>query len=135
MIANVIATASLLLGILAALMGLWHADVSKAIEEKDPALQGERDTLRGRLTPILWGKAVPLALGAGVIASVFFPRAWTIACNSIALKDKPWRYDDLLAAMVVTEGLILLLALLTLFRAVRLGWKCFRLWLRVKPRP
>lgn len=135
LIANVIATASLLLGIFTALMGLWYADVSKAIDETEPDLQGERDAVRGRLTPDLWGKALPLALGASVIAAVFAPRAWAILCSSYALSGTAWRYDDMMAAMVVTEALIVILAGVSLVRAVRLGAKCWRLWRRVKPRP
>lgn len=135
MIANVIATASLLLGIFTALMGLWYADVSKAIDETEPELQGERDAVRGRLTPVLWGKAVPLALGASVIAAVFFQRAARILCDSIALSGEDWRYDDMMAAMAVTEGLILILAAVTLVRAGRLAAKCLRLRPRTKSRP
>lgn len=134
-VANVISTASLLLGIFTALMGLWYADVSRAIDETEPELQGERDTLRKQLRPVLWGKAVPLAVGASVIAAVFFDRARTIVCDSLALYGKAWRYDDMMAAMVVTEVLIVTLAGVTLFRAGCLGLKFLRLWRRVEPRP
>ncbi len=126
-IANVIATSSLLLAVVAALMSFWYADVNKAIEEKEPKLPAERTTLGKKIAPILWSKALPLAIGSTAIAIVFLSRALSIVAQAISVVGKGWRYDDMKAACVVTEALMLLLAVVTVSLACRLGAKRHRL--------
>lgn len=126
-IANIIATASLLLAVATALMGFWYADVASAIDETEPRLPAERRTLRKALARIFWGKAFPLTLGAVAIALVFVGRAWCIVRESWALAGTDWVYDDMQAAFVVTEILMLLLAGVTVRLSWKLGSKCLRL--------
>jgi len=126
-IADVIATSSLLLAVVAALMSFWYADVTRAIDEKEPDLPAERKTVGKRIAPIFWTKALPLALGATAIAVVFLPRALGIVAEAASAFGKGWRYDDMKTACVVTEGLMVLLACVTVYLAQRLGAKRRRL--------
>ncbi len=122
-IANVIATSSLLLAVIAALMSVWYADVAKAIDEKEPTLPAEKKALGKRIAPVFWTKALPLAIGATSIAIVFLPRALGIVAEAVAAWGKGGTYDDMRTACVVTQGLMILLAGVTLQLAWRLGAK------------
>lgn len=122
--ADIISTASLLLAVVTTLLGVWFSDVSKAIDEKDPKLPADRKTLRKRLTPIFWAKSLPLAAGSTIIAGVFANRLITVVTSSLALRGQDWFYDDLKAAFVATELMLITLAGVTLYLAARLGLKC-----------
>jgi hypothetical protein len=126
-LSDVISTASLLLAVVTALMGFWYADVSKAIGETEPNLPNERKTVGKRIAPVFWGKALPLALGSVVIASLFLWRAGTIALDALGSFGTGARYSDMKAALAATEGLMLLLAAVTVTLAWKLGRKCWRL--------
>ncbi|ASE40795.1 hypothetical protein [Brevundimonas vesicularis] len=125
-IPNIIATCSLLLAVITALMSFWYADVAKAIGETEPKLPGERRTLRHKIRPVFWTKALPLALGATAIAIVFFARACKIAIAALQGVGR-LEYDDMQAAFLVTEGLMVILAGVTIKLAWQLGWKIERL--------
>lgn len=83
--------------------------------------------MRKALARIFWGKAFPLTLGVIANAVVFVERAWSILQGSIAFAGSDWVYDDMCAAFVVTELLLLLLAGVTLRLSWKVGWKCLRL--------
>lgn len=124
---NVISTASLLLAVVTALMGFWYADVARAIAETEPKLAGERTTLRKKIAPIFWSKALPLALGSLVIAAIFLCRAIGITRQAADARGSGASYDDMKTALVATEAMMLLLAIVTVTLACRLGAKCLRL--------
>lgn len=124
---NIIATASLLLAVVTALMSIWFADVTRAIDEKDPKLPADRKTLRKRLTPILWSKSLPLAIGSTMIAGVFANRLLEIVRSSLMLRGHNWHYDDMKAAFVATELMLFALAIVTVVLAIRLAVKCLGL--------
>ena len=126
-IPNIIATTSLLLAVVTALMGFWYADVTRAIGEAEPRLPAERKTLCKVLVRVFWGKAFPLTLGAVAIALVFVDRALSILRASMAFAGSDWVYNDMHAAFVVTELLMILLASVTLRLSWKLGSKCLRL--------
>jgi hypothetical protein len=125
-IPNIIATCSLLLAVITALMTFWYADVAKAIGETEPKLPGERRTLHQKVRPVFWTKALPLAMGATAIAIVFFARAYDIVIAALQGVGR-LKYDDMQAAFLVTEGLMLILAGVTIKLAWQLGWKIERL--------
>jgi uncharacterized protein YjeT (DUF2065 family) len=122
-IANVIATASLLLAVLAGLLGLWYPDVVKALEAEVPRLPAERRRMRKSVFGIFLYKAMPLAVASSAIATVFLPRAITVVSLSIALIGKEWRYSDLNAAFVLTQVLLLVVACSAVSLAFRLFLK------------
>ena len=119
--ADVIASASLLLALVAAMFGLWYAEINDALGVHVPT-DGDtaRKVSRRKVAPVLWNKAFPLAIAATAIALVFMPRACAIILASVALIGKDWRYDDLLAAFVLTEAILAALAGVTVVRALRL---------------
>ena len=126
-VADVMATASLLLAVVTALVGLWFGDVSRAIDEKEPKLPAERTTLCRKLAPTFWSKALPLAVGSTLIAGIFLRRLISVAMSSSRLQGQDWHYDDIKAAFAATEVLLVLLAITTIWLSVRLGRKCLRL--------
>ncbi len=125
-IPNIIATSSLLLAVITALMSFWYADVAKAIGETETKLPGERRTLRDKVGPVFWTKALPLAVGATAIAIVFLARALEIVVAALYGVGR-LEYDDMQAAFLVTEGLMLVLAGATIKLAWQLGCKTQRL--------
>lgn len=126
-LSDIISTASLLLAVVTALMGFWYADVTKAIGETEPNLPNERKTVANRIAPVFWAKALPLALGSVVIASVFLYRAGRIMLEAIRSIGSKAEYNDMKAAFLATETLMVLLAVATSTLAWKLGRKCWRL--------
>lgn len=126
-IADVISTSSLLLAVVTALLGVWFADVDKALQIAEPQLRGERGVTRNNIRPVLFSKALPLALGAGVIAIVFLPRSVLIVFEAFTHLGHTACYDDMKAAAVVTECLMLALAFVTAWMAGKLYGKYNRL--------
>ncbi|WP_062781589.1 hypothetical protein [Novosphingobium capsulatum] len=126
-VANIIATASLLLAVVTVLLGLWFGDVSKAIDETEPRLRAERATLRKRLARTFWSKALPLAVGSTAIAAIFLPRLIDVATSSAGLRGQDWQYDDMKAAFAATEVLLVLLSAAAMSLSIRLGRKCLSL--------
>lgn len=126
-IADVISTSSLLLAVITALLSVWFADVDKALRVAEPDLKGERGVTRLIIRPVLFAKAVPLALGSTIIAGVFFPRAVTILLETLSHLGHLGCYDDMKMAAVVTESLMIALAVVTTQMAVRLFRKYERL--------
>jgi hypothetical protein len=126
-LADVISTMSLLLAVATALMGFWYADVTNAIDEVDPKLPNERKTLGKRIAPVFWAKALPLALGSLAIASVFLHRAGKVTLEALRCFGTGAEYNDLKAALIATEALMVLLAAVTCTLALKLGVKWGRL--------
>lgn len=123
-IGDVISSASLLLAIMTGLMGFWYTDVTRAINEKVPNLPGEKKVLRRKISPVFWAKALPLAIWSSIIALIFAWRSVGILVSAFELLDSTWVFNDLKAAFVATEALMLTLALVTIHLAWRLGRKC-----------
>jgi uncharacterized membrane protein (UPF0182 family) len=124
---NVISTASLLLAVVTALMGFWYADVSNAIRETEPTLLNEKKTVRNRITPTFWAKALPLAIGSSTVALVFLWRAGRVVVEALRSLGTGANYSDMKAAFVATEILMITLAIVTVTLASKLGRKCLRL--------
>lgn len=117
---DVIASASLLMALVAALFGLWYVEIDRALGEQAREGAVARKVVRDRVGLVLWNKALPLAGSATAVAAVFLPRALAIGTSSISLIGKEWRYDDLMAAFLLTELVLVALAILTALRAARL---------------
>jgi hypothetical protein len=124
---NIISTASLLLAVVTALMGFWYADVVRAIDETEPKLPFEKKTLGKKIAPVFWSKALPLALGSVLIAAIFLCRAVGIVLEAMNALGTEATYNDMKAAFVATEALMLLLAIVTATLACKLGVKRWRL--------
>lgn len=128
---DVIATASLLLAVVAVLFSLWYAEIEKAIGVAEPEHKGAKRARRNEIKPALY-KALPLSVVATAIAAVFLPRAVDIAYASAGLFSKgwgAWRYDDLKMAFLLTEGILVLLACY----CVRRAWRLCEKWYRLRP--
>ena len=126
-LSDVISTASLLLALVTALMSFWYSDVTQAIGKSNPNLANERKTLLNQIAPIFWSKALPLAVGSIIIAVVFLNRALQIFFEALESFNTGAKYNDLKAAFLVTEFLLLILAIVTCRLAWRLGHKCWKL--------
>lgn len=118
--ADVIASVSLLLALVAALFGIWYAEINDALEVEVPEGRTARNVARRKVSPVLGNKALPLAAAAMAISGVFLPRAVAITWTSVSLLGSDWKYDDLLAAFLLTEAILLILAIVTVSRALRL---------------
>jgi len=108
-------------------MSFWYSDVTQAIRKSNPNLANERKTLLNQIAPIFWSKALPLAVGSIIIAVVFLNRALQIFFEALESFDTGAKYNDLKAAFLVTEFLLLILAIVTCRLAWRLGHKCWKL--------
>jgi len=127
---DVIATASLLLAVIAAIFSLWYSEIEKAIGVDEPDHKGARLALRNEITPTVV-KAVPLAAVATLIAAVFLPRTIAISVHSFRLLlegPHAWRYDDLMMAFLLTEVILVLLAGLCMWMGCKLviKWNSLR---------
>jgi hypothetical protein len=116
---DVLSAASLLLAVLTALFGLWLPDISVAAGLKLDMKLEDRRPNRNVIRRCLWGKAAPLALATLLIAAIFANRALGIIVDTIA-SGFSGSFQDLSAAFVVTELLMIALAFVSTFQALRL---------------
>lgn len=103
-IANALAASSLLLTVLALLYTVWSPEISAAagtIFDTDPAA---REPQRRLVRSVQRSKAVPLMIGAWLVALIFAPRAYDVLAEAWRLRLVPGsRFDDIKAALVLTE--------------------------------
>ncbi len=116
---DVLSAASLLLAVLTALFGLWLPDISAAAGLKLDMKLEDRRPNRNAIRRCLWAKAAPLALATLLIAAIFANRALGIIVETVE-SGFSGSFQDLSAAFVVTELLMIALAFVSTFQALRL---------------
>jgi hypothetical protein len=121
--ANVIATASLLLAVVAALFSMWYGEISDAVSMSNATGKVAREVIRRSVWKVLAGKAIPLTIACALNALVFARRAVLAALSSLSLYGKNWRYDDLKAAFLLTEVMMIALALFSSWLVIKLVGK------------
>jgi hypothetical protein len=109
--ANPLAASSVLLAIVAVLFGAWTGDVAKAIDLTLPPQVANREGQRRIMRAALYGKALPLCVGAWLTSAVFAPRVAAIAFVAAhCLGASHCGYDDVNAAFVLTEVFVIVVA-------------------------
>lgn len=110
---DLLSSSSLLLAVLAVLLGLWYGEVDRASNESTGGLtNAQKAALRRVVKPVLWKKAVPLAAASGAVAGVFLYRTIVLAWFTVGCWfgwQRNCVYDELIAAFLVTEALTLLM--------------------------
>lgn len=116
---DVLSAASLLLAVMTALFGLWLPEISAAAGFKLDMKLEDRRPNRNVIRRCLWSKAAPLSLATLLIAAIFANRALGIIVDTVE-SGFSGSFQDLSAAFVVTELLIIALAFVSMFQALRL---------------
>lgn len=120
-IADALSAAGLLLAMIALIFGAWWPQLAKAADFSFADSKPNRKEQRGPIYATLFGQAVPLAIGAFCAALIFLPRALglieeAMACGCFELN----RLDDVAAAFVVSEALLILIACAALVQLGRI---------------
>ena len=127
---DLLSAASLLLGVLGVLYGLWYTTVVAMLADK-PAKHALDNKARFEIyRPLVLYRAVPLALVSALVSMVFLPDGFhlTRAAGSAIV---PWhrRYTATLDAFVVVESALILLGAHLTITALR----AFAHWRRFSP--
>jgi hypothetical protein len=116
--ADLLSAASLLLAIVSVLYGLWYSEIVSAADVQVP--RHAEDCVRplGAVRGVLWGKALPVALAACVVAAVFLPDTLRIAVASAKLYagngfPDNLTYDAVSTSFCVVEAFAIALAVHT----------------------
>lgn len=79
---DLLSASSLLMAIAAILFSLWYADIAKALEIVPKKYSEDNVIGRQHVGNVIFSKAVPVALMAGLVAAIFLPDAIKIALDS-----------------------------------------------------
>jgi hypothetical protein len=111
---DALAASALVTAVVAALFSLWQPEVQTALDSKesdDPGNWGETaDIVRSALR----SRACPLAITASATSLILVPRAIGIFIHALGSACGLRCYDDVQAMFLLTEGLMLALAVVTL---------------------
>jgi hypothetical protein len=91
------------------------------LTRKKPKLPAEKSALGKKIAPIFWSKALPLAIGGTTIALILLWRAIRIMMEIAGLIGSYWYLDEMKAACVMTEGLMVLLVGMTIRALLQTG--------------
>jgi len=72
---DLLSAASLLLGVLAILFGLWYPEITKAIETVEPSHRGDYGRPYKQIKAVLYSRAIPLTTACFLLTLVFAPDA------------------------------------------------------------
>jgi hypothetical protein len=107
-LADALSALSLLIAAFAVFFGLWQPDVAKALAMEPKRYRVSRNDQVAEARSALW-RMIALAGMALLVGLVFLCRAWSIAREAIFVGGD---YDDLATAFVVSEILVLGIAVL-----------------------
>jgi hypothetical protein len=121
---DLLSSSSLLLAVLAVLLGLWYGEVAAASKKGAGGLnQSQMDELKRDLKPVLWKRAIPLAAASGAVAAVFVYRAALLTCETLNCwfgSGRSCTYNEISAAFLVTEALTLFVFVVTIVKVGRI---------------
>lgn len=80
---DLLSAATLLLTVLGVVYSAWYSDIINAIGIKIPDHAANREPERKIVRGSLYGKALPLAVAASVLALLFLPDAFSIAVGGV----------------------------------------------------
>lgn len=130
--ADLLSAASLLLAIVSVLYGLWYAEIVAAADFQVPPHAEDRVKPFGVVRGVRWGKAIPVALAACLVAAVFLPDTLLIAAKSAKLyADNGFTgdltYDAVSTSFCVVEAFAIALAVHTVRLARKVSHKARQL--------
>jgi hypothetical protein len=120
--ADAMSAASLLVAILAVLFAAWIGDIVSAIRIDVEALRANRRPQRRLMMNALLSKALPLTVGAWLVALIFAPRSFGLA-QSIFTCRGGCKFDDVGAAFVLMEAFAALIVVTLSVQTTRLVLK------------
>jgi hypothetical protein len=82
-LSDLLSAASLLLAVLGVLYGLWYPEIMEALKEEVPHFSQDRRRPYQKISFILYGRALPLAIAASGVSLIFIPDAYRIILFSI----------------------------------------------------
>lgn len=85
---DLLSASSLLMAIAAILFSLWYADIAKALEIVPKKFKEDNVADYHDVKNVIYAKAVPVAVMAGLVAVIFLPDAITITIESIKIYRK-----------------------------------------------
>lgn len=103
-LSDLIASASLLLAVLAILFSVWHEPVMDVLKLPTGGIPGNLTGTRDALSAAFWSKAFPLTLGGAATILVFFPEILDIGGQAVACSPQTCHYDAVKAAFVLTQA-------------------------------
>jgi hypothetical protein len=117
--ADPLAAASLLMAVLAVLFGIWIGDIVSAIRIDMEVLRANRRIQRRQMMDALLLKALPLTVGAWLVALVFAPRSFGLAQSAFTCRGG-CEFDDVGAAFVLMEAFAVVIVITLSVQTIRL---------------
>jgi len=122
---DALSSAGLLLAALALVFSAWAPTIDKSLATTLGPGEAAKERQKDAIRSVLRQRAAPLAVVSGLIAIAFMPRVLKVICTTAqCASGRLGRcgYDDVAALFMLTEVLILLLAV-HLSRQARDLWK------------
>lgn len=119
---DALTASALLMAILAILFSVWSGDIAKVLDASFALALANRGPQRRAVIFTLFAKATPLTLASWASFLVFARRAWGILGTLIPM-TVPRDFDDVSAAFVVSELLVLAIAVSASVQLAQLAGK------------
>lgn len=103
-LSDLIASASLLLAVLAILFSVWHQPVMDVLKLPTGGMPENLTGTRDALSATFWSKAFPLTLGGAATILVFSPEIVAICSEALACSPQSCQYHAVKAAFVLTQA-------------------------------
>jgi hypothetical protein len=129
---DLLSAASLLLGALAILFGLWYPEITKAMDIVEPAHRADYTRPHRQIKAVLYSRAIPLTMACSLLTLVFAPDATRIIFLSMdkyliegigALRS----YSAVSTSFVLVVSLALTLDLYLIYFTIKLVQKVRKL--------
>lgn len=107
--ADILSSASLILAVIALLFTIWQPDIQKAKDFDEESHYPDIKKNHEKLKQVLWGQAIPLAVGASLMMIIFLPESVNLIISSINIivamgfVNSLSTYNVILAAFLIVE--------------------------------
>jgi hypothetical protein len=116
-LADPLAASALVTAVVAALFALWQPEIQGAINAKESDDSGNWGATADIVRPALLWRAYPLGITATFTCLILLPRAFGIVERVVGCHGcGPRNFDDVQAMVLLTEAVILALAIATLWQ-------------------
>lgn len=129
---DLLSAASLLLGVLAILFGLWYPEITSALDITEPSHRTDYKQPYKKVSKVLYSRAIPLTIASSLLTIVFAPDAIKITISSVKRYiNQGWSvihsYDAVTMSFVLVVCLALTLTIYLSYYTIKLIRKARRL--------
>jgi hypothetical protein len=131
---DLLSAASLLLGVIAILFGLWYPEITRAIELPKPDHKEDYKKPYKEVSAVFYSRAIPLTVASSLLTLVFASDAIKISCLSLReYLSHGWGAINNYSAVLTSFVLVVCLSFALTIYLFYYTHKLFKKWKSLKP--